>query len=166
MSTGSGTVYSREKNNIDAFKSMPINFEFAFLGKVAFHLLIEFISTSVLVLLPMIIVGVRPIYILTALIGVAVTLLAIALMGVNIDLTFPTLNWESETSVIKRSKSIYINMIASIVICLIFSLIIGFGLLAFDLNINLLAVITIALLAIMFVVNWIIYKKRINQAFA
>ena len=166
MSTGAGTVYSREKNNLDAFKTMPINFEFAFLGKVAFHLLIEFISTSILIVLPMVIVGVNPIYILAALLGVIATLVATALTGVNIDLIFPTLNWESETSVVKRSKSIFINMVVSMVICVIFGLIIGFGLFRFDANMTILTIIALVLLGILFTLNWIIYKKEINKAFS
>lgn len=162
---GGATVFSREAKSIDFINSLPIKKNKAIYGKLLFHELIEFITLIVFILPIMIYLNFSIVYLLIAVAMIILVVFSTSYISVIIDLNFPNLDWESQTAVIKSSRSIIISMIVSL---LFSALIVGVIIvLYFKLNIDH-KIIAYGLILFYAILSFILYKyynKSVDKAF-
>lgn len=165
FNVGSATIFSREAKSLDILNSLPISKSKAIYGKLLFHGLIELLTLLFFFLPIMIYLNVSIINILMVIPVLALVVFTTLFIPAIIDLNFPNLDWESETAVVKTSRSIIISMIVNVILI---ASIIGFAyLMFFKLNVNykiiayIFLILYIAFLFILF--KW--YNKSIEKAF-
>ena len=165
FNNGGSTVFSREAKSLNFINTLPLNQSRAFFGKVLFHALCEFLTLFIFMLVPMLVLGIGINYILTAIVVMMLIVLATNLIPVCVDLNFPTLDWESETQVVKRSRAVVISMIIHFLMSIV---IIGGSVLLylnFDIDYKILTYLLLAFYVIMFIVLVIVYRKSVTRAF-
>lgn len=165
FNVGAATIFSREAKSLDILNSLPISKSKAIYGKLLFHGLIELLTLLFFFLPIMIYLNVSIINILMVIPVLALVVFTTLFIPAIIDLNFPNLDWESETAVVKTSRSIIISMIVNVILI---ASIIGFAyLMFFKLNVNykiiayIFLILYIAFLFILF--KW--YNKSIEKAF-
>ncbi|MEG0569807.1 MAG: hypothetical protein RR543_05455, partial [Erysipelotrichales bacterium] len=157
--------FSRDAKYLDFISAMPINQVKAFLGKVAFHALVEFLTLFIFMIIPMLILQVDSILIIISILMMLLIVCGTLFIPIIIDLNFPSLDWESETALVKRSKSLIFSMIASLILDVAFFG--GSALLFFGLNIEyeVLSIIMVVFYIVLFIVLFMIYRKSVVRAF-
>lgn len=165
FNTGAATTYSREAYNLEAYKSMPIDMKSAYVGKVAFHFIIEYLTSFIFMVVPLMILGFGIEYILVMMLAVLLVSLAYIFIPINADFRFPTLEWESDVMVVKGSKSIWVSMITNLILSIIIIGSIIIALFVLNLDHKLICAVATVVLVAMFVILYTYYKKLINKVF-
>ncbi|MDL2211677.1 hypothetical protein LJB88_02245 [Erysipelotrichaceae bacterium OttesenSCG-928-M19] len=165
FNNGAATIFSREAKSLDFINSLPLKQSRAFFGKVVFHGLVEFLTLFIFMIIPMLVLKISVVYIIASILVMFLIILATILLPVCLDLRFPNLDWESETAVVKRSKSIWMTMIAHLILI---SLVLG-GCAALyfvlDIDYKIISYLVVGYYVIMSIVMIIIYRKLIDAAF-
>lgn len=165
FNNGAATVFSRDAKALDFIDTLPINQARAFFGKVLFHGLVEFLTIFIFMVIPMLVLGLNPLYIIVSVITMIIIMLATIFIPITIDLNFPTLNWESETAVVKRGKSVLLAMLAHFLLSVV---VIGGGIALIGylhIDYKILAYIGLGFYVILFVVMYFVYQKSVTRAF-
>ncbi|MDF9866467.1 ABC-2 type transport system permease protein [Bacilli bacterium PM5-3] len=165
FNNGAATVFTRDAKVLDYLNTLPLNQSRAFFGKVLFHTLVEFLTIFIFMLIPMLVLQMDVSYIIVSLLVMILVVLATNLIPVCIDLNFPTLDWESETYVVKRSRSVWMTMLVHFGLnALVFGS--GFALVMFaNVDYKILSYIGIAFYVMMFIVLVFVYRKSVTRAF-
>lgn len=111
---GAASTFSRDAKNFSLVKTLPLKYNQALLGKTCFYFLLDFISIAIFMIVPLIFFNFSFVEIIICFLVLLLVSLATIFIPVCIDLLFPTMNWESQTAVIKRSKSTNITAFLSI----------------------------------------------------
>ena len=165
FNNGAASVFSRDAKVLDFLNTLPLNQSRAFFGKVLFHALVEFLTLFIFMMIPMLVIGLKFYYIIVSVIIMIIIVLATIFIPICVDLRFSTLDWESETAVVKRAKSIVISMIIHFVLTFV---IIGGGICLITLahiDYKVVAYIITAFYLIMFAVMTLLYRKLVSYAF-
>lgn len=160
---GPASSYSRDAKILKPIKTLPINYKQAFFGKILFYSLVEFLTLVVFLLPIMIVLKVSIFFITIAILCMILISISTILLPFCIDLTFPTLNWESESAVAKRSRGIYLYMLAVVIICAI----VGVGsYLVFTITnkIDYIAYYMVIFYVILFILLLLYYNKKVDSA--
>ncbi|WP_423363938.1 hypothetical protein [Mycoplasma sp. P36-A1] len=166
FNNGAATAYSREAYNLEALKSMPIDMKSAFIGKVIFHFILEFATSFIFMVIPMLVIGLNIQYVLIMIVSVFLVTCAFSFIPLCADLKFPSLEWESDIMVVKRSKSIWITMLSSLLFA---GIVIGAtisGVFLLNLDINIVAGVISVLLIVLAIGFYLLYRKLIDKAFS
>jgi len=162
---GAATVFSRDAKVIDFINSLPLNQSRAFFGKVLLHALVEFLTLFIFMIIPMIFLGISPIYMIVSITVMILIVLATNLIPVIVDLNFPTLDWESETQVIKRARSIIISLIIHVLLNGIVFGSAALSLIYLDIDYKIISYLGLAFYVIMFIVLGFVYRSSVTRAF-
>lgn len=165
FNNGAATVFSRDAKVIDFINTLPINQSRTFFGKVLFHSLIEFFTLFIFMIIPMLVLQIKVGFIIVAILVMIIIVAGTIFIPVCVDLAFPTLDWESETTVVKRGRSIWINMIATLILN---AVVFGLGALLFfvvKIDYTIISYIAIGFYILLFVVLLSIYRKLVVRAF-
>lgn len=160
---GCASSISREAKNIKAYFSMPIDFAKAFSGKIIFYFLVEFITLAVFLVIPMLVLKLSLIKMLVGIITMIIICLATVLIPICIDLVFYNFDWESETAVVKRSKSMFISLIASLIFI---AIVYGAGILMFvyfKIDYQIVAYILLGFYLVLILATLVVYNKLIKR---
>ncbi|MDR1781417.1 MAG: hypothetical protein LBR40_00225 [Bacilli bacterium] len=163
FNAGAASTISREAHNIKCYFIMPIDFKKAFIGKIIFYFIIEFLTLFIFLMIPMIILKLALIKMIIAIFVMIILCLATILIPISINLLFYDFDWENETAVVKRSKSVVISLIASFIIM---AIIYGIGallFLLFNLKVDIVAYILLGFYILLIFVTVILYQKLINR---
>ncbi|WP_125151977.1 putative ABC transporter permease subunit [Clostridium rectalis] len=110
------TAVSREGKNLYINKYIPINSTTMFMGKILSAVVIEFISTIIILIIVYSIFKV-PIYMIMIFLILSLeAMFFTSFLGLLIDLNSPKLNWDNEQRAVKQNFNLVINMVASIVL--------------------------------------------------
>ncbi len=165
FNNGAATVFSREAKSLDIISSLPISKRQAFFGKVLFHELVEFLTLSIFMIPPMIVLEIPILYIIVSVLIMILVVLSTNFIPIIIDLNFPNLDWESETAVVKSSRSIWISMIAHFILN---AIVLGSGaflLLVLKLDYKLVVYVAIVFYLVLFALLIAVYSKSVDRAF-
>lgn len=165
FNTGAATVFSRDAKNFYYIKTLPIKYHQALLGKTFFHFLVDFIALAIFMIVPLIFFKFNILIIFLSFCVILLVSLATILIPVCIDLLFPTLDWESETSVVKQSKSVIISLLFSLVFSIV---IVGLG--AFLLfsglfSENILLIVATVFYILLLIGLYLLFIKLSNKAY-
>lgn len=165
FNNGAATVFSREARSLATICSLPINKSHVIFGKVLFHELVEFLTLAIFMVLPMLVLKISFFYIFVALLVMILIVLATNFIPVIIDLNFPNLDWESETAVVKSSRSIIISILVHVSLN---AIVLGGG--AFlifvkGLDYQVVAYLAIIFYVLLFIVLLFVYQKAVIKAF-
>ncbi|RXI41109.1 hypothetical protein DP129_02950 [Clostridium tetani] len=130
---------SREGKNLYFNKFVPLDIKKLFISKILTAVIIEFVSTFIILLLVNLIIKVPLIVAMNIVIIAIPAMFFSSLMGLIIDLYYPKLNWDNEQKAVKQNLNIVGNMVLNIIIAVITAITF------IDLNLNL----TITVLFIM-----------------
>lgn len=163
---GAATTFSREAYNLDALRVLPINIANAFLGKVIFNSLFDCMSILIIVIPIALMIKLSLTYIIVAIILICLISVTHSFIQVNINLLFPTLDWESETSLVKRSKSVTISSITGMLYIFLAGYSVYYLFIELSLDYKLFSYLIVIYYILLFIIVSRLYNKLVLKAFS
>lgn len=165
FSFGGASAFSRDAYNIEFISTLPIDQAKAFFGKVLFNALVEFLTIAAFLIPVFLIVKVNFLFILVSLLVMALVSITLNFVPVMMDLLFPTLDWQSETALAKRAKSLFATIFANIIFIGIYAAFNFVLLYYFKLSFEIVSLVLIVFYVILLLGYYKLYQKLIIRAF-
>lgn len=160
---GCATAFSREAKNLDAIRTLPINPTTIFTGKIIFHALVTLVCEVVLVVFLTLLLGLNPLFILAAIPLLALVIFTTSYTSSLVDVMFPSLDWESEAIIIKKSRSALVGVLVSFLLIFIIFGTNALLLAKFMISVDITLIINIVFFSLLLALEIYLYNKLVNK---